>query len=421
MESTLNNVGVQADFDDAILINENNFQTQKTNLPWFARKFLKLLLSIEHGELFIKFPNGRSVRFDSCNSGPVAKIHLHNWKLPRKVALGGTIGVAESYMDKDWDSPDVTSMLEFFLVNRSIYGDVAAQSVITNIIENIRHWFNRNTRSGSQKNIAAHYDLGNNFYSLWLDPSMTYSSAIYEDGANSLEAAQDAKYRSLATRMGVKKDSHILEIGCGWGGFAEFVAREFGARVTGLTISKEQLEYARNRIEKAGFSDRVEFKFQDYRDETGKYDHVASIEMFEAVGEEYWSTYFGKINHCLKQGGTAGLQIITIRNDAFEQYRSRPDFIQRYIFPGGMLPSPDALSNVTKQEGLMLESERVFAQDYARTLMEWRILFWDKWDEVRKLGFDQRFKRMWEFYLHYCEAGFATNSIDVRQMFYKHV
>jgi cyclopropane-fatty-acyl-phospholipid synthase len=420
MESTLNNIECQPDFDDAILINENNFANQKGNLPWFARNIFKLLLRIERGELYVRFPNGKCVQFISGNPGPIAKIHLHNWKLARKVALGGTIGVAESYMDQDWDSPDVTSMLQFFLVNRSIYGDVAAQSIITNVVENFRHWFNRNTRSGSQKNIAAHYDLGNEFYSLWLDPSMTYSSAIFEDGANSLEAAQAAKYRSLATRMGVTKDSHILEIGSGWGGFAEFVAREFGARVTGLTISKEQLEYARNRIEKAGLSDLVEFKFQDYRDEIGKYDHVASIEMFEAVGEEYWPTYFGKINNCLKDGGTAGLQIITIRNEAFEQYRKRPDFIQRYIFPGGMLPSPDALDKVSKQEGLELQDERIFAQDYARTLMEWRILFWDKWEDVRKLGFDQRFKRMWEFYLHYCEAGFSTNSIDVRQMFYRH-
>ncbi len=420
MDSTIDNNITTNDFDDSILITAANFDSQKSNLPWFARKFLKLLLRIESGELFISFPNGKCVQFVSGNPGPIAKINLHNWKLPRKVALGGTIGVAESYMDEDWDSPDVTSMLEFFLVNRSIYGDVAAQSVITNLVENIRHWFNRNTRSGSQKNIAAHYDLGNDFYSLWLDPSMTYSSAIYEDGANSLEAAQDAKYRSLATNMGVTKDSHILEIGCGWGGFAEFVAREFGAKVTGLTISKEQLDYARNRIEKAGLTDLVEFKFQDYRDETGKYDHVASIEMFEAVGEEYWSTYFSKINNCLNKGGTAGLQIITIRNEAFEAYRKRPDFIQRYIFPGGMLPSPNALAKVTSQEGLELTSERIFAEDYARTLMEWRLLFWEKWEEVRKLGFDQRFKRMWEFYLHYCEAGFSTSSIDVRQMFYKH-
>lgn len=420
MESAVNTNGLETDFDDAVLITEANFADEKSNLPWFARKFLKLLLRIESGKLYIKFPNGKSVQFESGNPGPVAKIHLHNWRLPRKVALSGTIGVAESYMDEDWDSPDVTSMLEFFLVNRSIYGDVASQSPIINFMESVRHWFNKNTKSGSQKNISAHYDLGNDFYSLWLDSSMTYSSAIYEDGANSLETAQDAKYKYLAENMGVTKDSHILEIGCGWGGFAEYVAREYGAKITGLTISREQLDYARNRIEKAGLSDRVTFKFQDYRDETGKYDHVASIEMFEAVGEEYWPTYFETINQCLKPGGTAGLQIITIRDAAFEDYRRRPDFIQRYIFPGGMLPSPEALTKVTSQHDLTLSKERIFGKDYARTLEEWRLVFWEKWEEIQALGFDQRFKRMWEFYFHYCEAGFSTQSIDVRQMFYKH-
>ncbi len=420
MDSTIDTVDIDQGFENAILINEESFGKQKGKFPWFARTLFKLLMRIEHGSLFIRLPNDRCVRFDSGNEGPVAKLHLKNWKLPRKVALGGTIGVAESYMDEDWDSPDVTAMLEFFLVNRSIYGDVASQSPVINFIESARHWFNKNTKSGSQKNISAHYDLGNEFYSLWLDPSMTYSSAIYEDGANSLETAQDAKYRYLAENMGVTKGSHILEIGCGWGGFAEYVAREFGAKVTGLTISKEQLAYAEKRIEKAGLSDLVDFKFQDYRDETGKYDHVASIEMFEAVGEEYWPDYFGKINQCLKPGGTAGLQIITIRNAAFEDYRRRPDFIQRYIFPGGMLPSPDALSKVTAEHGLTLSSERIFGKDYAKTLKEWRLVFWDKWEEVKKLGFDQRFKRMWEFYFFYCEAGFETESIDVRQIFYKH-
>lgn len=420
MNTITNNHDLDLDFSDAVVMNKQNYDQQKKELPWFTRSIFKLLLRIEKGILFVEIPNGKRVQFDSGNPGPVAKLKLHNWKLPRKVALSGTIGVAESYMDKDWDSPDVTAMLEFFLVNRSIYSDVASQSIVNNVIESIRHWMNKNTKSGSQKNISAHYDLGNDFYSLWLDPSMTYSSAIYEDGANCLETAQDAKYRSLAKRMGVKKGSHILEIGCGWGGFAEFVAREFGARVTGLTISREQLAYGQERIKKAGLSDLVELKFQDYRDEAGQYDHIASIEMFEAVGEEYWPEYFGKINQCLKDGGTAGLQIITIRNEAFEDYRKRPDFIQRYIFPGGMLPSPNALEKVTAEQGLILESERIFAEDYAKTLMEWRLRFWDKWEDIRKMGFDQRFKRMWEFYLHYCEAGFSTSSIDVRQMFYKH-
>ena len=406
--------------EHAVRITQENLAKYRGKVPFITRKVFELLLRIEKGRLYVELPDGEKICFDSGNDGPITNIVLNNWRLPKRVAFGGTIGVAESYMDEDWDSPNVTETLEFFLLNRSIYDDIASQSPIINTIENIRHWFNRNTKTGSKRNIAAHYDLGNDFYSLWLDPSMTYSSAIYEDGANSLERAQRDKYRSLADRLGIHKDSHVLEIGCGWGGFAEFVGKEIGARVTGLTISKEQLAYGQSRIKRAGLEDRVELRFQDYRDETGKYDQIASIEMFEAVGEKYWPTYFNKIKECLKPEGTAGLQIITLPDRNFEKYRSRPDFIQRYIFPGGMLPSPSALEKVTGEQGLLLSNERIFAHDYAKTLREWRKVFHAKWDEVKSLGFDQRFKRMWEFYLHYCEAGFQTESIDVRQVFYKH-
>ncbi|MGI9350845.1 MAG: class I SAM-dependent methyltransferase [Rhizobiaceae bacterium] len=413
-------MSVTTEFDNSTLINENNFPEKRKSIPLIARKAFDLLLGIETGKLFVRLPGGKTYHFDSGRPGPEGYLILHNWKLARKVILAGTIGVAETYMDGDWDSPDVTQMLEFFLENKGVYDNVAEQSILTGVLANFRHWLNRNDRKGAQRNIAAHYDLGNSFYKLWLDPSMTYSSAIYEDGANSLERAQEDKYRSLATRMGIKPDSHVLEIGCGWGGFAEFVTKEIGAKVTGLTISREQLNFARKRLAKAGLQDRAELKFQDYRDETGKYDHIASIEMFEAVGKEYWPTYFRKINECLKPGGTAGLQIITIEDASFDSYSARTDFIQRYIFPGGMLPSPAALSSVTALEGLKLASERIFPQDYAKTLREWRLRFWEKWDEIKVLGFDERFKRMWEFYLFYCEAGFKSESIDVRQMFYKH-
>lgn len=409
-----------AQFENSVLVSKQNYADAKKSVPFFAGKVFDLLLRIECGRIFIKLPSGKSYHFDSGNAGPTGRIILKNWNLPRKVAFSGSIGVAESYMDGDWESPDVTELLKFFVENEGIYDDIANQSMIINLIESVRHWLNRNTRSGSKRNIAAHYDLGNDFYSLWLDPTMTYSSAIFEDGANSLERAQEDKYRSLAKRIGITKDSHVLEIGSGWGGFAEHVAREIGARVTGLTISREQLAFARERIEKAGLSDRVKFKFQDYRDETGRYDHIASIEMFEAVGEKYWPTYFGKIQECLTPGGTAGLQIITMPDHGYESYRQRPDFIQRYIFPGGMLPSPGALAQVTAQQGLKLVQERIFPQDYARTLHEWRIRFQHKWEAIKDLGFDYRFKRMWEFYLHYCEAGFSSEGIDVRQMFYQH-
>ncbi len=409
-----------AGFNNSVQVTHQNFRQTRMEVPFFARRVFDILIRIEFGSLLIRLPGGKAYYFDSGKPGPSAQIKLKNWKLARKVALGGTIGVAESYMDGDWDSSDLTEILAFFLKNRSIYNDLANQSPMINAIECVRHWFNRNTRSGSQRNIAAHYDLGNEFYELWLDKSMTYSSAIYEDGANSLERAQEDKYRSLAKRMGITPDSHVLEIGCGWGGFAEFVTREIGANLTGLTISREQLEFAQKRIQDAGLQEKAELRFQDYRDETEKYDQIASIEMFEAVGEEYWPTYFAKIRDCLKPGGRAGLQIITINDEGYELYRKRPDFIQRYIFPGGMLPSPMALAAVTAQEGLKLREERVFPQDYARTLKEWRQTFDGKWRDIAKLGFDERFKRMWDFYLHYCEAGFQSEGIDVRQMFYRH-
>ena len=249
---------------------------------------------------------------------------------------------------------------------------------------------------------------------------MTYSSALYSDGANDLESAQSAKYRALMRDIGAKPGDHILEIGCGWGGFAEFAARE-GCKVTGLTISREQLDFAAARMAKAGLSDLVEIKFEDYRDERGVYDHIVSIEMFEAVGEKHWPTYFNTLKNRLKPGGRAGIQVITINEAAFEPYKKRPDFIQAYVFPGGMLPTPQKLRALGAVESLSMLKERVFAKDYARTLAEWRLRFRDAWPVVSKLGFDERFKRLWEFYLYYCEAGFRSEYIDVRQVVYSRI
>ena len=248
---------------------------------------------------------------------------------------------------------------------------------------------------------------------------MTYSSALYSTGANDLESAQIEKFRALAHDTGIGPSDHLLEIGCGWGGFAEFAAREIGCKVTGLTISREQHDFAKARMARAGLTDKVDIKFQDYRDETGKYDRVASIEMFEAVGEKYWPAFFGKVRDCLRSGGTAGMQIITIKESAFERYRARPDFIQRYVFPGGMLPTPTLLKSLGADHGLTYARERIFAQDYARTLADWRERFWQSWEKIVPLGFDERFKKLWEFYLYYCEAGFRAEYIDVRQVVYK--
>ena len=394
----------------------HNIRRHLRGLPLKAKLALRAALHLPKGTLTIRLPDERIVKIDGKAPGPDGIVILHNWNLVRRALSGGTIGVAESYMDGDWESPDVTSFLELFVINEDLGHRLATANAFFKTVSRVQHWFNRNTKRRAQKNIAAHYDLGNDFYALWLDPSMTYSSALFEDGANDLESAQTAKYRALAQAAGITADDHVLEIGCGWGGFAEFAAREIGCRITGLTISREQFDFAQKRIRNAGIEDRVTLKFQDYRDERETYDKVVSIEMFEAVGEEYWDTYFAKVRDVLKPGGQAGLQIITITDDAFPIYRRQPDFIQRYVFPGGMLPPPSVLHDLGKRHELSLKAERIFPQDYARTLAIWRDRFWESWPAVNAMGFDDRFKRLWEFYLYYCEAGFRAEFIDVRQM-----
>ncbi|ODT07971.1 MAG: cyclopropane-fatty-acyl-phospholipid synthase [Mesorhizobium sp. SCN 65-20] len=401
-------------------LNESNLAEFARGLPARVRLALSAALHLPKGTLKVKMPDGRTVLVGGRAPGPEAEIVLHNWNLPARAFSGGTIGLAESYMDGDWDSPDVTSFLELFVVNTEAGERMAGgANWFLTAVQRIRHWLNDNTRTGSKRNIAAHYDLGNTFYSHWLDPSMTYSSGLYATGANDLAGAQAEKYRALARDTGIGPHDHVLEIGCGWGGFAEFAAREIGCRVTGLTISREQFEFASRRIQQAALADKVDFKLQDYRDEAGRYDRIASIEMFEAVGEKHWPAFFSKMKQCLPSGGTAGLQIITINEDAYPLYRKRPDFIQRYVFPGGMLPTPSLLKSLGADQGLDYLRERVFPQDYARTLAEWRARFRASWERIVPLGFDDRFKKLWEFYLHYCEAGFRAEYIDVRQVVYK--
>jgi cyclopropane-fatty-acyl-phospholipid synthase len=409
-----------AGLDDAIRLTERNFAEVARGLPAKARMVLSMAMHLAYGSLKIVTPEGRSLLIGGNAPGPSAQLVLKNWRLPGRAFTGGTIGVAESYIDGDWESPDMTSFLELFVVNADAGEKVAGgANWLVNAVQRVRHWFNSNTRTGSKKNISAHYDLGNAFYREWLDPTMTYSSALFSEGANDLESAQNAKYRALATDTGITARDHVLEIGCGWGGFAEFAAREIGCRVTGLTISREQYDFATARIAAAGLSDKVDIKLQDYRDEKGVYDRIASIEMFEAVGEKYWPVFFDKVKQCLKAGGTAGFQIITINESAYSVYRKRPDFIQRYVFPGGMLPTPRILKALGADQGMKMVRERIFAQDYARTLAEWRERFYASWDKVVPLGFDERFRKLWEFYLHYCEAGFRAEYIDVRQVIYR--
>ncbi len=318
-------------------------------------------------------------------------------------------------MDGDWETRDLRALLTLAALNQDHLEDVHAGSRMVNAMRRTWHRLQDNTRAGSKRNIAHHYDLGNAFYSRWLDPTMTYSSAVFESPAQDLSAAQATKYRRLAEKLVLRPDERVLEIGCGWGGFAEVAAKEFGARVTAITVSKEQLEFARARIQREGLGDRVEAKFVDYRDVEGRFDKIASIEMFEAVGERHWPAYFAKVRDALEPGGRAALQVITIADRWFDPYRRGVDFIQRYIFPGGMLPSMTALRQQFERAGLTLDRAEFYGQHYAVTLAEWNRRFQAAWPDLSRMGFDRRFKRMWEFYLAYCEAGFRAGSIDVVQ------
>lgn len=400
------------------VISTNTPASAFKGLPTSVRFLMRHVAKARYGTLHVIVPDGRCFYFEGPEAGPKAEVTIHDWNFIKRCIRSWDIGVGEAFIANEWSSPDVTLFLEYFVANADILEESLAGNPLIKLWQNFRHWMNRNTKSGSQRNISAHYDLGNAFYSSWLDTSMTYSSALYATGANDLPTAQAAKYRALAESTDIRRDHHVLEIGCGFGGFAEFVASEIGARVTALTISKEQFKFATQRIERAGLTDKVDIVLRDYRDEQGKYDRVASIEMFEAVGEKYWPTFFAKVNDCLKDGGKAGLQTITVQDAFFAAYRKAPDFIQRHIFPGGMLPPPAALRDVGHNSGLNLIGERIFGQDYARTLAEWRDRFREAWPDISPMGFDERFKRLWEFYLHYCEAGFRQEYIDVRQVVY---
>ena len=379
-----------------------------------AMKILSLLLrNVKFGQIQLALPDGEILTFGRKSPDGPAVLKVHNMAFFNRTLRQGAMGFAESYMDGEWSSPDLAKLLILLNGNMTMLQQSIGKNRFTQWINRIIHILRPNTREGAKRNIHAHYDLGNEFYALWLDATMTYSSALFRDSQQTLRDAQNEKYRALAASTDIGPDDHVLEIGCGWGGFAEFAAREIGCKVTGITISNEQLAFAKNRIAMAGLQNKVDFKFCDYRDLTEKYDRIVSIEMFEAVGESYWPTYFDQVHACLKPGGKAGLQIITIAKERFDSYRKKTDFIQRYIFPGGMLPSPERLDGEFANADLKLVAREDFAADYARTLAEWRHRFLEVWPEVQALGFDARFRNMWEYYLAYCEAGFTTRSIDV--------
>ncbi|WP_084419072.1 SAM-dependent methyltransferase [Henriciella litoralis] len=388
---------------------------QLSGVPANFRLAGLLILRTENGSIRFNLPDGRSVLFDNGNPGPTAVVDVIRFGFSQRALANGDIGFAESYMDGDWTTPDLTEVLEFFSENFESAGKLAVGGVIMRLINKLRHLFNRNSRSGARRNIMAHYDLGNDFYSSWLDETMTYSSALFDKPNMSLQQAQTAKYARIADEIGAGPDSSLLEIGCGWGGFAEYAAKVRGSRVTCLTISEAQRDYAMERMQREGLSERVDIRLQDYRDHEGQYDGVASIEMFEAVGESYWPSYFAKVRETLKDSSRAALQIITIDNELFKTYRKRADFIQRYIFPGGMLPSEDALKAQFQAAGLRYDGVHYFGQDYAHTLKLWAQRFEDAWDRIQTFGFDERFRRLWRFYLSYCEAGFSNGRINVGQ------
>jgi cyclopropane-fatty-acyl-phospholipid synthase len=369
------------------------------------------------GRLTVLLPNGETHALDGAEPGPSAVLDIRDYRFARRVLASGDIGFAEGYMAAEWETPHLAPLLEVLARNYDSIRRLFDGHPVVKAVNWLSHRMNRNSRSGSRKNIHAHYDLGNPFYAAWLDPSMTYSSARFAAAGQSLEAAQREKYASLARIMELKPGQSVLEIGCGWGGFAEFAGREVGARVTGITISQQQYDFARQRIFDAGLADRVDIQLIDYRDVQGRFDRVASIEMFEAVGQEYWPAYFGKIHDALEPDGKAGLQIITIDDAYFAGYGKRTDFIQKYIFPGGMLPSEAALKPVVEQARLGWRAVERFGLDYAETLKTWDERFQAAWPEIRQMaGFDERFRRLWRFYLAYCEAGFRSRRTDVIQL-----
>jgi cyclopropane-fatty-acyl-phospholipid synthase len=388
------------------------------DLPFVFRKAVSFACQIEAGSLIITVPDGRKLGFKGVSPGPYAEMMVNDLTFAKRLVSSGDIGFAESYLRGEWESPNLTAFLQLFCANHRIISTLLSDRPLVRYWQLFKHWLNRNTKTGSRKNIHAHYDLGNAFYSQWLDPSMTYSSALFESEPRDLYQGQQNKYAALAKQTAITENHHVLEIGCGWGGFAEFAAKEIGCHVTGLTISKEQFDFAKSRIFKAGLNEKVEIKLQDYRDENGLYDRIASIEMFEAVGEQFWPVYFQTLKERLKAGGKAGLQVITIQDRFFETYRREVDFIRRYIFPGGMLPSPSIMKKLGDAVGMAIQHEYIFGQHYADTLDSWRQKFRAAWPELTSLGFDERFRRLWEYYLAYCEAGFREGNIDVRQIVY---
>jgi cyclopropane-fatty-acyl-phospholipid synthase len=388
----------------------------QTGLPRYFATAYDVARRLQYGRLDFVLPDGRRFRAEGAKPGPVAELVIHNPDTFARLIREGDLGFCDAYLDGWWTTPDLMAFMDLIhQENNDVYDGYPGMGLIR-AYEKLRFWWQSNSKTQARKNIAHHYDLGNDFYQLWLDDTMTYSSALFHSGQESLEKAQEQKYASMIDQMGAKPGDHVLEIGCGWGGFAEYAARERGLRVTALTISQAQHDYAVARIAKAGLADRVAIKLQDYRDETGLYDAIASIEMFEAVGERYWPVYFETLRERLKPGGHATLQIITVQDKRWHVYKRGVDFIQKYIFPGGMLPSPSVLRAEIHKAGLLVKNSIEFGQSYSQTLRRWHEDFNARWPDVARMGFDDRFRRMWNFYLTSCAGTFLGGNCDVTQI-----
>ena len=384
-------------------------------------RFLLTILSHLHcGRLTLTLPDGSQHQFSGALSGPDSDLTIHTEFALRRLLHDGKMGFCEAFMDGEASSQSLPTLIELAVLHDKYLENALKTNIFRQAGLRLFHMLRRNNKLGSAKNIAHHYDIGNGFYEAWLDPTMTYSSAVFDSETDDLTTAQLNKYKRLAELADIQPGDRVLEIGCGWGGFAKFVSQHIGAHVTAITISQAQLAYAEASLAEAGLQNKVDLKLMDYRDLQGRFDKIVSIEMFEAVGQAYWPVYFDTISRMLKSGGRAVIQSITIDHDAFQSYRDQPDFIQRYIFPGGMLPSMPMLQTPVAQAGLELVAENGYASDYARTLQEWRARFLAAWPALAGDKFDNRFKRMWELYLAYCEGGFRAGMIDVKQILLMH-
>ena len=383
---------------------------------------LRLAEMIRVGTLTVVLPDGSPHRVVRT-AEPAATLIVKHPRAVTKLVTGGSLGLAEAYLDELWDSPEIRDVMTLAAANEEQWREMLMGRPWVRRVNRFLHLLRPNTRKGARRNISDHYDLGNDFYARWLDPGMAYSSALF-DGANTLEQAQIRKMRRLCDALELKPGMRVLEIGCGWGGLAELAAREYGVHVTGVTLSEKQLEYARGRIAAAGLSAQVELRLQDYRDIDGQFDRIVSVEMFEAVGEEYWPSYFATLMNRLVPGGRAGVQTITIADSLFDDYRRTADYIQRHIFPGGMLPGMTRLREEVSRAGLEWIHAHWFGRDYAETLSRWQAAFQSAWPEIARLHtttpgrrpYDARFKRLWEYYLSYCETGFRAGWTDVGQI-----